>query len=82
MAGSHYPDAHPRVAGEAHRGHHVRGTAGNNNERGLLVGGQVPGPARLVVALLAWRVRRAAQTRPQSLESRTLDHRLHNRSPF
>ena len=67
VARRHHPDAESPFAGETHGGHHVGSTAGHDHERGLLVGGQIPRPARVFVALLARRVRTAAQAGPQGL---------------
>ena len=67
VASRHYPDAQLPFLGETHRGHHVGRAIGYDHQRWTLMDGQVPRPARLLIAFLSQRVRRAAQAGPQSL---------------
>ena len=67
MARRHHPDAQSPFAGEADGCYHVGRAFGHDYQRGSLMGGQVPRPARLLVAFLSRRVGGAAQAGPQGL---------------
>ena len=67
VARRHHPDAQSPFAGETHGCHNVGRSSGYDYQCGLLKGGQVPRPARLLVTFLSRRVGGAAQAGPQGL---------------
>ena len=73
MAGCHHPDAQIFGARQAHRGKHVRSTLGHDDQRGVLVGVEVPRGAGLVGAPVARSVGVALQTVLQSFQRRPAD---------
>ncbi len=77
MTGGHHPHTESFIAGQAHRGDDIRSAGGHDHERGVLVGVQIPGLARLVVALFAWRVGGTSQACSKLFERRAVDDRFH-----
>jgi hypothetical protein len=71
------PHTESCIACQAHRGDDIRRASSHHNECGVLVGVQIPGLARLVVAVFARNVGSAPQTCPKLLKRRTVEDPLH-----